>query len=150
MPYISRSKDNHTMKFGQLIQYNMREVFLKNRTQNVVKKLVLNLFQKDQSWAYLWINSLKLYTVCLYCMPSWGLSKYIETNLQTTCFCFFIAFLKNKNRSEISFSSSFCAWKVFSCCILLIHQILLSGCFCFVRYCVIYRLKLLVNQAVTS
>ena len=26
---ISRSKDNHTMKIGQLIQYNMRNIFLK-------------------------------------------------------------------------------------------------------------------------
>ena len=25
---ISRSKDNRTMKFGQLIQYNMRNIFL--------------------------------------------------------------------------------------------------------------------------
>ena len=33
-----------------------------------------------------WVNSLKFYTVCFYCMASWGLSKYIETKLQTTCF----------------------------------------------------------------
>ena len=28
LPNISRSKDNQTMKFGQLIEYNMRNVFL--------------------------------------------------------------------------------------------------------------------------
>ena len=28
LPYISRSKDNQTMKFGQLIEYNMRNIFL--------------------------------------------------------------------------------------------------------------------------
>ena len=27
-PNISRSKDNQTMKFGQLIEYNMRNIFL--------------------------------------------------------------------------------------------------------------------------
>ena len=27
-PYISRSKDNQTVKFGQLIEYNMRMIFL--------------------------------------------------------------------------------------------------------------------------
>ena len=28
LPYISKSKDNQTVKFGQLIEYNMRKVFL--------------------------------------------------------------------------------------------------------------------------
>ena len=28
LPNISRSKDNQTMKFGQLIEYNMRNIFL--------------------------------------------------------------------------------------------------------------------------
>ena len=28
LPNISRRKDNHTMKFGQLIEYNMRNIFL--------------------------------------------------------------------------------------------------------------------------
>ena len=38
---ISRSKDNHTMKFGQLIEYKMRNIFfLKCRTKNMAKKLV--------------------------------------------------------------------------------------------------------------
>ena len=29
------------MKYGQLIQYNMRNIFLKNHTENVVEKLFL-------------------------------------------------------------------------------------------------------------
>ena len=28
---ISRSKDNQTMRFGQLIQYNIRNIFLKKK-----------------------------------------------------------------------------------------------------------------------
>ena len=28
LPNVSRSKDNQKMKFGQLIQYNMRNIFL--------------------------------------------------------------------------------------------------------------------------
>ena len=35
LPDISKSKGNLTMKFGQLIDYNMRNVFLKNHAQNV-------------------------------------------------------------------------------------------------------------------
>ena len=28
LPYISRSKNSQTVKFGQLIEYNMRKIFL--------------------------------------------------------------------------------------------------------------------------
>ena len=34
------------MKFGQLIEYNMRNIFLENHTQNVVEKLVPDSFLK--------------------------------------------------------------------------------------------------------
>ena len=40
LPNISRDKSNQTIKFGQLIEYNMGNVFLKKHTQNAVKKLV--------------------------------------------------------------------------------------------------------------
>ena len=44
-------------------------------------------------------------------MPSWGLSKYVETKLQNTCFfTSYKAYLKNKRRSGTSLSASFCAW----------------------------------------
>ena len=33
---ISRSKGNQIMKFGQLLEYVIRNIFLKNDTQNVV------------------------------------------------------------------------------------------------------------------
>ena len=70
------------------MKYNIRNIFiLKKHTQNVVEKLFPNPFLKNQNWAYLWINGLKFYTVCFYSMPTWGLSKYIETELQTTYLC---------------------------------------------------------------
>ena len=65
----------------------------------MVEKLFPDPFIKNQNWAYLWINSLKFYIVCLYCMPSCGLSKYIET-------CFFKAFLKNEKKSGTGFLAS--------------------------------------------
>ena len=43
-PNISRSKDNKKMKIGQLIEYNMRKLFLKYHAQNEVGKLVLDPF----------------------------------------------------------------------------------------------------------
>ena len=48
LPNSSRSKDNQTMKFGQLIKYNMRKLFFfwKNYTQNMVEKLCQDPFLK--------------------------------------------------------------------------------------------------------
>ena len=54
---VSRSKENQTMKFGQLIEYNMRNIFLKNHTENVVEKLVQDRFIRGQNLGYLWINN---------------------------------------------------------------------------------------------
>ena len=46
---ISRSKGNQAMKFVQLIEYNMRNIFLKkNHTQNAMKKLATELFLQYQ------------------------------------------------------------------------------------------------------
>ena len=81
LPYISRSKGIQTMKFGQLIEHDIRNIFLKSHTQNVVEKLFPDPFLKNQIWGCLWINSLKIYAVWFYCMPSWGLSKYTEAKL---------------------------------------------------------------------
>ena len=78
LPNISRSKGNQTIKFGQLIEYNMRNIFH--------EKLFPDRFLKYPNWAFLWINSLRFYTVCFHCIPSWGLSKYIWAKLQITCF----------------------------------------------------------------
>ena len=40
----------YTIKFCQLIEYSIRNNFLKNDTQNAVEKLVSNLFIKRQNW----------------------------------------------------------------------------------------------------
>ena len=68
-PNISRSKGLQTMKFGQLIEYNMRNFFLENLyTQNVVENPLPDPLLKNQNRAY--INSLRFYKDCLYYMPS--------------------------------------------------------------------------------
>ena len=86
LPSISKSKGNQTMKFGQLINITWGTFFFKKHTQIVLEILFPGPFLQNQNLAYLWTNSLKLHTVCVYCMPSWGLSTYIETKLQSTCF----------------------------------------------------------------
>ena len=65
---ISRSRGRpQTMKFGQLIKYNMKNNY---HTQNVVEKLFPDTTLKIQDLAYLWIKSLKFYTVCFHCMSN--------------------------------------------------------------------------------
>ena len=46
---ISRDKDNETMKIDELIQYNIRKVLFKNDTRNVLEKLFLDPFLKNQT-----------------------------------------------------------------------------------------------------
>ena len=58
LPSISRNKGNRTIKFGELIEYNNRNIFLENHTQDMAEKLVPDLCMKNQNLAHL----------CFYCM----------------------------------------------------------------------------------
>ena len=73
---ISRSKDNQTMKLGQLIEYNIKIIFLYTKSG---EKLVPSHFIKNQNRIYLWINSLECSTACFCFTSSGDLSKYIKT-----------------------------------------------------------------------
>ena len=75
------------MKFGQLLEYNMRNIFLQKsytkcggetRPRLSPEKLKLSI-SLDQ-----------------YFIPSWGLLKYIETKLQTNCFYLILGFFKKQ------------------------------------------------------
>ena len=44
LPNISQSKENQTMKFGQLIEYNKRNIFLENYTEYETRRLITDLF----------------------------------------------------------------------------------------------------------
>ena len=44
LPNISQSKDNQTMKFGQLIEYNKRNIFLQKLCRKWTERLVSDLF----------------------------------------------------------------------------------------------------------
>ena len=97
--YISRSRGNQKMIFGQLIIYKMRIIFLEKLIPTCLGETIIRPFSnKNQNCAYLWINSLKFYVVCIYCMPSSGLSKYIETKLQINGLYFLQSFIKKTKR----------------------------------------------------
>ena len=53
------------MKFDQLIEYNMINIFLESSHTNYGGQTIPN-----QNGAHLQINSLEVYAVCFYCFPS--------------------------------------------------------------------------------
>ena len=53
LPNISRNKGNQTVKFGQLIEYDKRNIFLRKSYTNVVEKLVPDPLIKIQNRVYL-------------------------------------------------------------------------------------------------
>ena len=107
LPNISRSNGNQTMKFGQLIEYNMRNIFRGKsytkcggenspRPSSEKLKLSIPLDQKAQV----------LYSLFLW-NPKLRLSRYIETKLQTTCFYFILSIFKRKRGLELVSLSHF-------------------------------------------
>ena len=93
LPNISQSKGNQKTKFDKT-ERNMKNIFFEksyakcsrettSRPFSIKSKLVISL-------------DLKFYTVYFYCMASWGLLKYIETKLQTTCFYLRQSFFKKQ------------------------------------------------------
>ena len=52
---ISRSKGNQTMKFDQLIEYNMSNIFVEKLCKNMVEKLFPDPFLQNNNWVYLWV-----------------------------------------------------------------------------------------------
>ena len=75
------------MKFGQLLEYNMTNLFLEKSYKKSGGETILKNISR-------WI-ALKFSAVCFYCMPSWRLPTYIETKLQTACF-YLKSFLKKQ------------------------------------------------------
>ena len=69
------------MKFGQLIEYNMKNIFLKNHSQNKVEKQVPDAFLKKLSVS-LDQQSAILCSLFLFLCPSRGLPKYIESKVE--------------------------------------------------------------------
>ena len=69
---------------------------MKNHLQNVVEKVFLNHFLKNQNWAYLWINILKCSTVCFYWMRVESYRKILKLSCRPLAFTSYKAFLKKR------------------------------------------------------
>ena len=57
------------MKFGQLIEYNMRNTFLEKSYTKCGRETIPRSFTKNEKRAYLWINILKFYLFCFNGLP---------------------------------------------------------------------------------
>ena len=89
---ISRNKDNPGIKFGQLIEYNMRNIRIQNHVQNMVEKL---------NRAYLWINNLKFYTVRFYCMQVEDCPNILKLSCRPLAFTSYKALSKTNRSLEL-------------------------------------------------
>ena len=67
------------MKFGQLVECNMTNIFLEKSYTKHGGETSPRPF--SGKWKLSISLNLQFYTVCFYCKASWGLSKYIETKL---------------------------------------------------------------------
>ena len=143
------------MKFGQLLEYNKRKIFLQKlcrRWDRETSSRLLFIFKK-----------------CLI----WGKSKWSAAYFQYISIALSLGYNKNKlyktlnywsrdmlnfnfpeNRSRASFSTSFCVWffkNNVSCYILLTDQFSMSDYFYFFRYWEVCVLQwVLLNRAPSS
>ena len=97
LPNISKSKENQTMKFGQLIENEMRNIFLEKSYAKCGGEASNRCFIKNQTSVYLWVNSLSCYKVCFHCLSKSRSTKYVKNKVLTTCF-YLISSLFEKQR----------------------------------------------------
>ena len=77
LPNILRSKGNQTIKFGQLIECNMRNIFLEKSYTKCGGETSPRPFSEKLKL---------LYTVCFYCMASWGYGNILKLTCRPLAF----------------------------------------------------------------
>ena len=56
---MPRGKGNQAMKFGQLIEYNMKNIFVEKSYTKCAGETIPGSLSKNQYLTYLWIDSVK-------------------------------------------------------------------------------------------
>ena len=106
---ISRSKDNQAMKFGQLIEYNMRNIFLEKLYTKCGRETIPRPFSKKSKLSIsLDQYSKVLYTVLIVCQVE-DYRKCLKLSCRSFAFTSYKAFLKNKKMSGTNLPASFSA-----------------------------------------
>ena len=91
-------KSNKRKKFGQLIQYSMKNTFLETSYTKCSGETTPRPFSKKSKL----IISLDRSSKVLQSTPIWGLSKCIENKLKTTCFYLIYCLFKKQRHLELA------------------------------------------------
>ena len=83
LPIMSRTEGNQAIKFGQLRENNMSNIFLEKAYTKYDGKTIARPFSKKLKLSIFRINSLNFHAVCFNCMPNCGRMNYIEIKFQT-------------------------------------------------------------------
>ena len=68
LPSISRSKGNQTMKFGQLIECSMRNIFLEESYTQCCEDIIPRPFSKNLKLSVSLIRQSEILQICFYSM----------------------------------------------------------------------------------
>ena len=87
------------MKFGRLIEYNIRNILLETLYPKCGKETIPRPFSKKSYIVSIFVDqySQVLYILLLLFAKMRGLSKVIESKLKTTCFYLIWRFFKKQN-----------------------------------------------------
>ena len=99
LPNLSRSKDNHTMKFGPLIKCNVMVLF-KNHAENEAERLVPDLFLFFFKKLYM--------TQFLYISIALHLDSQVKDSVCMSPLGLHLRF--SRKGSATNFSTTFCVW----------------------------------------
>ena len=97
------------MKLGNVIEYNTRNIFFKDHTQNVAEKMFPEPFLKIQNSAYLWMHGIKFQFIFLVSQVE-GYQIILKLSSRLLAFASYKIFYKSKMRSGTSLHAWFFAW----------------------------------------
>ena len=89
------------MKLGNVIEYNTRNIFFKDHTQNVAEKIFPEHFLKIQNSAYLWMHGIKFQFIFLVSQVE-GYQIILKLSSRLLAFASYKIFYKSKMRSGTS------------------------------------------------
>ena len=145
---ISRSKENQVMQFGQLIEYNMRNIFPEKLYTKCARETIPRPFYKKSNLSESLNQQSKVLLLHAKLRSNDNILKLSYSSLDFTSYK---TLLKNKRGLELVFLphlSMIFEEKYFSRYILLPYQISLSGCPYFLRYWTIC--VFIIHQVQTS
>ena len=106
---ISRSEGSHTMKCGQLIEYNTRNIFLEKSYPKCGGNLFSDPFLKNQNWANSGSIVCFIKSVFIVCQVE-DYRNILKLSFRPLAFTSNKAFKKNKKRSGTSLPALFSTW----------------------------------------